>query len=179
MKLRGKMKEKQDDNSKVYREYINEYNRNWMKNHRKNNSKPKKRDKKINFVDEEIIKKKAEEKKEYMKNYHKDYIQKPIIKKKIREYSRDYMGSLRNNKYKKEISDCFPKEELLNNINGEEIEEGELKRDIFNILSEKEELSIGKRRKVLYCPLWTNALDEFMLGREYIKEGNKYIPIQK
>lgn len=114
---------------------------------------------------------------DYNLNYMKD------LRENNREYYNDYykdsMRKLRDEKYKKEISNYFPKKELSNKLNENEIYEGKLKEEIFSILGDKNELSILKRRKVFYFPPWINAIEEFMKEREYIKDGERYFKIQK
>jgi hypothetical protein len=136
--------------------------------------------------------------KEYMKGYMKEYFQIPENKEKRREYMRVYIRNQRQGLLEPKIKDVaslsssikkysvnFPEKEFNEKLgeilkdNPSEVLEKKLKDVIYDILEKKGTLSMERLLRLYYGSFWENAIEEFMLTKNYEKNGEKkYILIQ-
>lgn len=125
----------------------------------------------INSPDEYVIKFKGR-----MKAINNISEREKAIRDHYNEVSRNWMRKKREEKYKEEVAAYFPREDLSNRLNEEEIEGGTLKKIICDILSEKKELTQIQMFRVYHSPFWEKAIEEFMQTRDdFKKEGDKYV----
>jgi hypothetical protein len=117
----------------------------------------------------------------------RDISEEEIIKKdKQRKASRDGMRKRREGVLKpsteSNISEYFPRKELDSKLNDilYYIEEDKLKNLVYYILGQSKVLNLKQALEVYKNPLWTDAIREFMQGKEdFKKEGDRYVRIQK
>lgn len=115
----------------------------------------------------------------------------PELKSKKREL-RDYIiqnGHLPGEEIKKPELKRFPKKfpstefenklEILLKDFPSEVSEKRLKDILYDIMDKKGNLSPIGLVYLLSDSIWENAINEFMIMYDYVKEGDKYVPKKK
>ena len=112
-----------------------------------------------------------------------------IINDYHREVSREGMRKLRDERgevYMDKHKYFFPVEEFgtkldsfLGEYNSSEIEEEKIKNILKDILGEKNSLEPQQAYKLCNNPRWVRLINNILGKKDYAKEGDKYVKIQK
>lgn len=114
-----------------------------------------------------------------------EFMQEQGYFKKKSKYFLNSAAKEEDKRYDKQVKRFFPRKELEKRLPAimeyktNNIPVGAFRRLINNILNEKGVSIKGHNTRTYNSSIWNKTVNEFMAERDYVKEGNKYVPIKK